>query len=229
MWKNKNENNNNKIINKNKNFDEINSLTSLKSINSKITITSNSFPSSTSSFPYSSSSASASASSISLSSSLNTLNTNKKIINLLNDNNKLYYTSSIKRKKELLNEFNLLKNSIEEVYKTYRKKRKQDIITTRYLQWNEWLKKKSSNNTNVKLTKREFEKLWNWFGDHMDASDIDEEGGIQIEKIVDAFVEHGVFQTRLQALKLVKNIDKDGNEDHLHHHEKILERMLLLL
>lgn len=123
-----------------------------------------------------------------------------------------YRTSSAIRKKQLSNEFQFLKDSIASVYKSYRKKKKPDVLTARYLQWTGWLKKKSPVSPTVKLTKREFEKLWLWFKSHMDESDVDEEGGIHVDKIVDAFVDYGVFQTKTQAVKLVRSLDTDGNQ-----------------
>jgi hypothetical protein len=147
-------------------------------------------------------------------------------VDLLNDHRSNQRTSSACRRKQLMTEFEALKCSVEASYKSYRQKRKTDHLTARYLQWTSWFKKRYSTDPTTKLTRREFEKLWLWFGQLSNASSphhqqqqlpsskkkISKTNGIQINTIVDLFVEYGVFENHSSAMKLLKTIDTDQSQ-----------------
>lgn len=138
-------------------------------------------------------------------------------INLLTDHRSHQRTSSALRRKQLASEFSALKHSVESSYKAYRNKKKPDVQGARYSQWASWFKKRYSTDPTTKLTKREFEKLWSWFGKLSNSKSDGEQKtstsqGIQLDIIVDAFIEYGVFENRQNALKLLKTIDTDRNQ-----------------
>jgi hypothetical protein len=144
-------------------------------------------------------------------------------VDLLNDHSSDHRTSSVLRKKQLSFEYQSLRNSVENSYKSYRSKKKAPdiILTARYLQWTSWFKKRYATDPTTKLTKREFEKLWAFF--HQLSSSKNEpkglssassssSNGIHLDVIVEAFVEYGVFETRIEALKLLNTIDTDRSQ-----------------
>lgn len=134
-------------------------------------------------------------------------------VDLLNDHRNDLRTSSVRRKKQLVSEFSALKQAVESSYKAYRNKKKPDIQAARYSQWASWFKKRYSTDPTTKLTKREFEKLWSWFGGlSQEGEKNSKSNGIQLDIIVDAFVEYGVFENRQNALKLLRTIDTDRNQ-----------------
>lgn len=159
-------------------------------------------------------------------------------INLLTDHSSEYRTSSVLRKQQLSHEYQSLRKNVEKSYQGYRcQKRSSDrILTGRYLQWTSWFKKRYSTDPTTKLTKREFEKLWTFFNQLSSSSASSKSdqrssssrssssplspstssspssNGIHLDVIVEAFVEYGVFDTRGEALKLLKTIDTDRNQ-----------------
>jgi hypothetical protein len=154
-------------------------------------------------------------------------------VDLLNDHLSEHRTSSVLRKKQLCFEYQSLRNSVENSYKSYRSKKKPAdlILTARYLEWTSWFKKRYSTDPTTKLTKREFEKLWSFFNQlshsikdqkvssshqgHPAPAHRSQNGngnGVHLEVIVEAFVEYGVFDSRHEAMKLLTSIDTDSSQ-----------------